>query len=81
MAQDEYVDALKGTLQDNEQARTLITQDIYQIGKVLDKKTCKPQAELPVTWHWNNHLCDIIQHPASGRHMTRSSNGHKHGDT
>jgi hypothetical protein len=38
MAQDEYVDALKGTLQDNEQARTLITQDIFQICKVLDKK-------------------------------------------
>jgi hypothetical protein len=38
MAQDEYVSALKAALQDNEQARTLIMRDIYQIGKVLDKK-------------------------------------------
>ena len=36
--QDEYVSALKDSLQDNEQARTLIIRDIYQIGKVLDKK-------------------------------------------
>jgi hypothetical protein len=38
MAQEEYVNALKGALHDNEQARTLIMRDIYQIGKVLDKK-------------------------------------------
>ena len=36
--QDEYVSALKDSLQNNEQARTLIMGDIYQIGKVLDKK-------------------------------------------
>lgn len=36
--QDEYVNALRDSLQDNEQARTLIMRDIYQIGKVLDKK-------------------------------------------
>ena len=36
--QDEYVSALRDSLQDNEQARTLIMRDIYQIGKVLDKK-------------------------------------------
>lgn len=36
--QDEYVDALRDSLQNNEQARTLIMRDIYQIGKVLDKK-------------------------------------------
>ena len=36
--QDEYVSALKDSLQNNEQARTLIMRDIYQIGKVLDKK-------------------------------------------
>ena len=38
MPQDEYVDALKDKLQNNEQARTLIMKDIYQIGMVLDKK-------------------------------------------
>ena len=38
MAQQEHVNALKGPLHDNEQARTLIIRDIYQIGKVLDKK-------------------------------------------
>jgi hypothetical protein len=36
--QDEYVNALKDSLQDNEQARTLMMRDIYQIGQVLDKK-------------------------------------------
>ena len=38
LTQDEYVDAMKAALQDNEQARSLIMRDIYQIGKVLDKK-------------------------------------------
>jgi len=38
MKQDEYIDTLKNNLQNNEQARTLIMKDIYQIGKVLDKK-------------------------------------------
>ncbi len=38
LEQDEYVNVLKNSLQDNEQARTLIMRDIYQIGKVLDKK-------------------------------------------
>ena len=38
LGQDEFVNTLKGELQNNEQARTLIMQDIYQIGKVLDKK-------------------------------------------
>ena len=36
--QDEFVNALRDSLQDNEQARTLMMRDIYQIGKVLDKK-------------------------------------------
>ena len=36
--QDEYVNALRDSLQDNEQARTLMMRDIYQIGQVLDKK-------------------------------------------
>ena len=36
--QDEYVNALRDNLQDNEQARTLMMKDIYQIGQVLDKK-------------------------------------------
>ena len=38
LGQDEYVEAMKDGLQNNEQARTLIMRDIYQIGKVLDKK-------------------------------------------
>ena len=36
--QDEYVSTLRDNLQDNDQARTLMMRDIYQIGKVLDKK-------------------------------------------
>lgn len=38
LSQDSYIDALTDKLQNNEQARTLIMKDIYQIGKVLDKK-------------------------------------------
>jgi hypothetical protein len=38
LSQDEYIQALKDNLQNNEQARSLIMKDIYQIGKVLDKK-------------------------------------------
>lgn len=38
MTQDEYIHTLKDNLQNNEQARNLIMKDIYQIGKVLDKK-------------------------------------------
>jgi len=38
LGQDEFVSTLKGELQNNEQARTLIMRDIYQIGKVLEKK-------------------------------------------
>ena len=38
LTQYEYVDTMKAALQDNEQARSLIMRDIYQIGKVLDKK-------------------------------------------
>jgi hypothetical protein len=38
MALQEHVNALKGPLHDNEQARTLIIRGIYQAGKVLDKK-------------------------------------------
>ena len=38
LTQDDYVDALKSELQNNDQARTLLIRDIYQIGKVLDKK-------------------------------------------
>lgn len=38
MPQSEYVDSLKDSLQNNEQARTMIMHDIYQIGMVLDKK-------------------------------------------
>jgi len=36
--QEEFVRTLKQNLQNNEQASTLIMRDIYQIGKVLDKK-------------------------------------------
>ncbi|HHJ35509.1 MAG TPA: hypothetical protein ENJ87_07070 [Gammaproteobacteria bacterium] len=38
MSQEEYIHTLKDSLQDNEQARTLLIKDIYQIGIVLDKK-------------------------------------------
>lgn len=38
LSQDEYLHALKDSLQNNDQAHTLIINDIYQIGKVLDKK-------------------------------------------
>lgn len=38
LGQDEFVNSLKDELQNNDQARTLIMRDIYQIGKVLDKK-------------------------------------------
>ncbi len=38
LGQDEYVQAMKDGLQNNNQARTLIMRDIYQIGKVLEKK-------------------------------------------
>lgn len=38
MDQDEYIETLKNNLQNNEQARSLIMKDIYQIGMVLDKK-------------------------------------------
>ncbi len=38
LSQDEYIQTMKDNLQNNEQARLLIMKDIYQIGKVLDKK-------------------------------------------
>ena len=38
MQQDEFIDTLKENLQTNDQARTLMMKDIYQIGKVLNKK-------------------------------------------
>jgi hypothetical protein len=38
MAKEEYIERLNGQLQNNEQARHLIMNDIYQIGQVLDKK-------------------------------------------
>jgi len=38
LSQDEYIQTLKDNLQNNEQARSLIMKDIYQIGIVLDKK-------------------------------------------
>lgn len=38
LSQDEYIQTMKDNLQNNEQARTLIMKDIYQIGIVLDKK-------------------------------------------
>ncbi len=38
LSQDEYIQTMKDNLQNNEQARSLIIKDIYQIGKVLDKK-------------------------------------------
>ena len=38
LSQDEYIQTMKDNLQNNEQARSLIMKDIYQIGKVLDKK-------------------------------------------
>jgi len=38
LQQDEYIDALKEKLQNNEKARALIMKDIYQIGQVLNKK-------------------------------------------
>ena len=36
--QDEYIRTLKENLQNNEQARTLLIKDIYQIGQVLNNK-------------------------------------------
>ncbi len=38
LKQDDYIQALKDNLQNNEQARTLMMKDIYQIGMVLNKK-------------------------------------------
>ncbi len=38
MEQEEYIEQLNNQLQDNLQARHLIMNDIYQIGRVLDKK-------------------------------------------
>lgn len=38
MQQDEFIHTLKDNLQTNEQAQTLMMKDIYQIGKVLNKK-------------------------------------------
>ena len=38
LSQADFIDAMKDNLQTNEQARELIMKDIYQIGKVLDKK-------------------------------------------
>ena len=38
MQQDEFIQTLKDNMQTNEQAHTLMMKDIYQIGKVLNKK-------------------------------------------
>ena len=38
LRQEEFVNTLKGELQNNNQTTTLIMRDIYQIGKVPDKK-------------------------------------------
>lgn len=38
LSQDEYIQTLKENLQNNDQARTLLIKDIYQIGQVLNNK-------------------------------------------
>ena len=38
LSQDEYIDMLSSNLQTNEDARKLFMKDIYQIGRVLQKK-------------------------------------------
>ena len=38
LGQDDFIDVLKDNLQTNDQARTLMIKDIYQIGKIVNKK-------------------------------------------